>query len=178
MCDEMLLRLGRWLRAAGYDTAIAAGGTEDAALIARCAAEGRVLLTRDRLLAARAEASVPVLLLVEDRIDDQARALAATLGTDWLRAPFTRCVIDNAELEPAPPEAAAQMPTRSREAGGPLLRCPVCRRLYWPGGHVRRMRERLAVWAGNGRCKRVALRFRHRQADGKAGGCRWPSSGC
>src|SRR3954452_12596526 len=74
MCDEMLLRLGRWLRAAGYDTAIAEGGTEDTALIARCAAEDRVLLTRDRLLSIRAEASVPILLLAADRIDDQARA--------------------------------------------------------------------------------------------------------
>ena len=37
MCDEMLLRLGRWLRAAGYDTAIAEGGMEDPALIARVA---------------------------------------------------------------------------------------------------------------------------------------------
>src|SRR5438128_10712908 len=47
-CDEMLARLGRWLRAAGYDTAIAAGGLPDAALIARCAAEARILVTRDR----------------------------------------------------------------------------------------------------------------------------------
>jgi uncharacterized protein with PIN domain len=147
MCDEMLLRLGRWLRAAGYDTVIAETGTEDATLIARCAAEGRVLLTRDRHLAARAEACVPVLRLSEETVDKQARALAATLGIDWRRAPFTRCVIDNAVLEAAPPEAVAEVPPRSREAGGPLLRCPSCSRLYWPGGHVRRMRERLASWA-------------------------------
>jgi uncharacterized protein with PIN domain len=119
---------------------------KDAALIARCASEGRVLLTRDRLLARRAEASVPVLLLAEETIDDQARALAATLGIDWQRAPFTRCVLDNAELDPAPPEAAHEVPLRSRDAGGPLLCCPCCGRLYWPGGHVRRMRERLAAW--------------------------------
>lgn len=148
MCDEMLLRLGRWLRAAGYDTAIAEGGADDTALIARCAAENRMLLTRDRHLAARAEASVAVLRLASDAIDDQARILAATPGIDWQRAPFTRCVIDNAELEPAPPEAAARVPMRSRGAAGPLLRCPACGRLYWPGGHVRRMRERLAGWAG------------------------------
>lgn len=146
MCDEMLLRLGRWLRAAGYDAAIAAGGADDTVLIARCAAEGRVMLTRDRLLAARAEASVPVLFLTEERIDEQARALAGRLGIDWQRAPFTRCVIDNAVLEAAPPEAAAEVPPRSREAGGPLLHCPECGRLYWPGGHVRRMRDRLASW--------------------------------
>jgi uncharacterized protein with PIN domain len=156
MCDEMLLRLGRWLRAAGYDTAIATGGTEDAALIARCATEGRVLLTRDRHLAACAAACIPVLRLAEDTIDGQARGLAATLGIDWLRAPFTRCIIDNMVLDPAPPEAIAEVPPRSREAvglqpagsprGESLLRCPACNRLYWPGGHVRRMRERLASW--------------------------------
>ena len=148
MCDEMLLRLGRWLRAAGYDTAIAEGGMEDPALIARVAAESRVLLTRDRLLSIRAEASVPVLLLAADRVDDQARALAAMLGIDWLCAPFTRCIIDNAVLEAAPPEAVEEVPVRSREGGGKLLRCPACLRLYWPGGHVRRMRERLVSWAG------------------------------
>jgi len=147
MCDEMLLRLGRWLRAAGYDTAIAEGGADDAALIARCTAEGRVLLTRDRRLAERTEGCVPVVRLAENTVEEQARMLAATLGIDWQRAPFTRCVIDNAELEPAPPEAAGQVPMRSRQAGGPLLRCPACFRLYWPGGHVRRMRERLAAWA-------------------------------
>ena len=149
MCDEMLLRLGRWLRAAGYDTAIAEGGTEDAALIARCAAEGRVLLTRDRLLAVRAEASVPVLLLAEETIDGQARALTASLGIDWLCAPFTRCVIDNAVLEAAPPEAAEEVPdalARGWRKAAALSRSVV--RLYWPGGHVRRMRERLASWAG------------------------------
>ncbi len=148
MCDEMLLRLGRWLRAAGYDTAITEGGMEDSALIARVAAESRVLLTRDRLLSIRAEASVPVLLLAADRVDDQARALAAMLGIDWLCAPFTRCIIDNAVLEAAPPEAVEEVPVRSREVGGKLLRCPACLRLYWPGGHVRRMRERLVSWAG------------------------------
>ena len=146
MCDEMLLRLGRWLRAAGYDTAIAGGGADDAALIARCAAEDRVLLTRDGILARRARASVPVLLLAEQTIGEQVRALTAALAIDWLRDPFTRCVIDNAELEPAPPEAWAEVPPRSRKPGGPLLRCPECSRLYWPGGHVRRMRERLAGW--------------------------------
>jgi uncharacterized protein with PIN domain len=47
----MLHGLGRWLRAAGYDTVTAAGGLSDRALAARCAEEGRVLLTKDRRLA-------------------------------------------------------------------------------------------------------------------------------
>jgi uncharacterized protein with PIN domain len=146
MCDEMLLRLGRWLRAAGYDTAIAESGLADAGLIARCAAEGRVLVTRDRHLAAHARRVVPVLRLADDGIDDQGRALKTALGIDWQHAPFSRCVVDNTRLEAAPAEAAALVPPASRAAGGPLRRCPGCGRLYWPGGHVRRMQGRLAVW--------------------------------
>ncbi len=156
LCDEMLLRLGRWLRAAGYDTAIAAGGSSDAALVARCAAEARILVTRDRHLAARAQGTVAVVRLDGDAIDAQARMLKEALGIDWQRAPFARCVLDNARLEAAPPEAAACVPPSSRAAvglqptglsgGGPLRRCPCCGRLYWPGGHVRRMQARLAAW--------------------------------
>lgn len=33
LCDEMLIRLGRWLRAAGYDTAIATARGADRALV-------------------------------------------------------------------------------------------------------------------------------------------------
>jgi uncharacterized protein len=147
LCDEMLLRLGRWLRAAGYDTAIAEAGAADADLLARSAAENRVLLTRDFRLAARAEAAaVPVVQLAAGDIAGQARELKAALDIDWLHAPFTRCLVDNAPLDAAPPEAAAEVPPSSRAAGGPLRRCPRCGRLYWPGGHVRRMQARLASW--------------------------------
>lgn len=141
-CDEMLGRLGHWLRAAGYDAAIAEGGLADVDIIARCIAEARVLITRDRHLGDRGQGRVPVIHLVEHRIEDQARALRGTAGIDWQYAPFTRCLVDNAPLDPAPPEMAAQVPPGSRAVGSPLRLCPECRRLYWPGGHVRRMAER------------------------------------
>ena len=142
-CDEMLARLGRWLRAAGYDTAIAEDGLSDAALIARCAAEARILVTRDRHLAASTHGRVTVVRLAQTELTAQAQALRVALGVDWQFAPFTRCLVDNTPLDPAPPEMAAQVPPSSRAAGGPLRVCPECRRLYWPGGHVRRMLARL-----------------------------------
>src|SRR5438094_5493812 len=89
-CDEMLGRLGRWLRAAGYDTAIAEGGLGDTEIVACCIAEARTLITRDRHLEARAHGRVRVIRLAANRIDDQARALRAALGIDWQYAPFTR----------------------------------------------------------------------------------------
>ena len=55
-----MARLGRWLPAAGYDAAIAEVGLPDAALIARCAGERRVLVTHDRHLAAIAQDRVAI----------------------------------------------------------------------------------------------------------------------
>jgi uncharacterized protein with PIN domain len=146
LCDEMLARLGRWLRAAGYDTIIAEGGVPDRLLAARCAEEDRVLLTRDRHLFAVARGVARTMLIAGDGIDETALGLRDALGIDWQHAPFTRCVVDNRPLEPAPPDLAMRVPERSRAAGGPLCVCPACGRLYWPGGHVRRMQQRLTAW--------------------------------
>lgn len=146
LCDEMLRGLGRWLRAAGYDTIIAEGGLPDRILALRCAKEERILLTKDRQLANIAKATASVLLVPGEGIDATARALRAALGIDWQHAPFTRCLVDNQLLAAAPRKAAALVPEQSRAAGGPLRQCPECGRLYWPGGHVRRMQQRLVAW--------------------------------
>ena len=65
LCDEMLHGLGRWLRAAGYDTVIVKGGIPDRELARRCAGEDRILLTKDRHLAATAAGIAPVVLAKE-----------------------------------------------------------------------------------------------------------------
>jgi len=78
-CDEMLGRLGHWLRAAGYDTAIAEGGMADAEIVAHCLAENRILGTRDRHLEERVQGGVPVVRLSENRVEDQARRCARRL---------------------------------------------------------------------------------------------------
>jgi uncharacterized protein with PIN domain len=142
----MLRGLGRWLRVAGYDTLIAEGGLPDRLLAARCAEEDRILLTKDRELAATAAGVSKAVLITGTGVDDAALVLRDSLGIDWQCAPFTRCIIDNRPLEPAPSDFAARVPERSRAAGGPLRVCPDCGRIYWPGSHVRRMQQRLAEW--------------------------------
>lgn len=142
LADEMLVRLARLLRSAGYDTALAEGGTPDAQLLDIARAEGRVLLTQDRRLA---QSAAPAAVLVEGaKAADQARRLGQALGLDWSHAPFTRCTIDNAELAPASPAQIAAMPPESQVLPGPFRACPACGRVYWPGSHVRRMSARLA----------------------------------
>ena len=146
LCDEMLSGVGRWLRAAGYDVAIVEAGAHDDHLLARAAAEDRVVLTCDRRLAARAGAAVAVVVLRTQNADGAARELRERLGIDWLHAPFTRCLRDNATLVPADEEDVTKLPATARRAEGPVMRCPECDRIYWPGSHVRRMRARLAKW--------------------------------
>jgi uncharacterized protein with PIN domain len=141
LCDEMLLRLARLLRAAGYDTYLAQGGQSDAELLALARSENRVLITRDKRLAA---AGHPRAVLVEGRgVYAEAEHLAGLLPIDWTLAPFSRCVVDNAPLRDASPEEIARMPDQARALPGPFRACPACGRLYWPGSHVRRLGERL-----------------------------------
>lgn len=145
LCDEMLGRLARLLRAAGYDTALAAGGTPDAILLEQARLESRVLLTRDRHLAE--VAGVDACLLPGRTVDEQARALTCAFRVDWWHAPFTRCLLDNTPLRPATPVEAADVPPGARELPGPFNTCPTCGRLYWPGSHLRRLSARLVQHA-------------------------------
>jgi uncharacterized protein len=146
LCDEMLQSLGRWLRAAGYDTAIAGGGLDDGAVVRLARTEGRTLLTRDRELGGRAELEGRVMALRSASLEAAAAELRRRLGIDWLHAPFTRCLMDNAPLHPATVADLARLPSAARDGPGPIRICPVCSRIFWPGSHVRRMRARLERW--------------------------------
>jgi hypothetical protein len=145
LCDEMLKGVGRWLRAAGYDVALVDEGAHDDQLLARAAAEDRLLLTCDRRLAERSGPAAAVVVLGTASFDGAARELRERLGVNWLHAPFTRCLRDNAPLVPATDDDVAGLPVSARDGDGPILRCPRCRRVYWPGSHVRRMLAKLTT---------------------------------
>lgn len=148
LCDEMLGGLARWLRAAGYDATMAEPGAPDRDLVAHARAQGRTLLTRDRALLDIKGAAAVTHLLSAERLDGWAAELRRDLGLDWLARPFTRCLVCNVELSDADAEDLARMPADSRTGPGPFLSCPRCKRGYWPGSHVKRMRARLAAFAG------------------------------
>jgi uncharacterized protein with PIN domain len=152
-CDEMLKGLGRWLRAAGYDTRIADGGLADRELLAVALREGRWLLTRDVKLTEHRRARQAVVLLSCNRIDACAREAARQLPIDWLYRPFSRCLLCNTELCPLPAEHRARIPAgaRSRLSHVSDARwCSSCDKVYWPGTHTRRMRAILERWQSRG----------------------------
>ena len=145
LCDEMLKGLARWLRAAGYDTEIPADGESDRALLAHAKASGRLLITRDRKLLEHRGAQQSVCLLDCVDLDSCAQALSEKTAIDWLYKPLSRCLICNTPLVAFDVDATTPVPDDVKD--GPLLRCPSCERIYWEGGHAKRMLKKLQRWA-------------------------------
>ncbi len=147
ICDEMLIRLARWLRAAGYDTELLAHGASDRDLMDHAKANDRVILTRDRKFLERRGAKSLAFLIISTDVDEQAREITGPLGIDWLKAPFSRCLVDNIPVRPASKAESANLPWPRRGITGPFMSCPKCGRLYWVGGHTRRMLAKLETWS-------------------------------
>ena len=147
LADSNVGRLARWLRAYGYDAAYASH-VDDRHLIARALAEGRVVLTRDVDLMRRrvvAHGTVRAVLLRSDRVGDQLSQVVAELGLGGARA-LTRCLECNVELEGRlMSEVSDRLPPYVRATQTRFSECPRCGRVYWPGTHWQRMRERLGA---------------------------------
>lgn len=138
LCDEMLTRLGRWLRIAGYDAVSCPRGTHDNAVLARALDEDRVLLSADRGLVARVPEGHRALLVPDARLKSCVPLLERELGVDWELAPWSRCVECNVPIEryrgPAPEYAPRDLE---------LFVCPSCGRVFWEGAHATRFANRL-----------------------------------
>ncbi len=147
LCDEMLQRLGRWLRAAGYDTEIAMDAEPDYELLKRARRDGRYLITRDRKIMEFRNAAKTVILLDADSLDECAAALSQQMDIDWLAKPFTRCMVCNTELIDATPQQLAGLSLVKTEHINAAFYCPSCRQVFWEGSHVKRMRTHLHDWA-------------------------------
>ncbi len=145
LCDRMLLRLARWLRAAGYDTTAADAHARDRDILADALSEGRLLITRDRALARHRYADGAVVVISGDRLAEQSASLGQQVAIDWQHNPLSRCLICNVVLNLAEPGAVRPMAARP-----PIRTCPTCRRLYWAGGHETRIRRTLASLSGEG----------------------------
>jgi len=148
LCDEMLLGLGKWLRAAGYDTALSPAGARDRLLVEQSQAEHRLLLTRDRRMPSIHDAEKVVVLLQGNSMSAWAGELALIPGVDWLLNPFSRCLLCNRILFSG--QGGLAVPEWIVAQCIETWHCPDCRRAYWHGSHVRRMLAQLQSFAKQG----------------------------
>lgn len=135
----MLGSLARWLRFMGYDTAYPTA-MEDRDLIRIAREEGRILLTRDKELAARFEGAIHVR---SDDLEVQIREVASALPVRVVD-PLSRCSVCNTPIEPARREDVRELvPEGVLERQKEFWRCPSCGKVYWQGSHWNKMIERL-----------------------------------
>lgn len=146
--DVHLGRLARYLRLLGFDSVYSNDRSDDE-LLAVSRGQHRVLLTRDVGLLERA-ALVYGGFLHETDSRLQLREVLDRFRLHSRIAPLTRCARCNGLIAPSTPAVA-----RGRVPGGVLRdqrrfsRCGDCVQVYWPGGHLARLRARLAeigVW--------------------------------
>ncbi len=150
LADEMLGRLARYLRFLGHDTEYARG-LSDMEIRDRVRRENRILITRDRALAA----VVPgALLLRTPRLDEQLRAVREAFPAFSYDITFDRCGLCNGPLErtdlPTDSSAPRNLPSDRVRAGLPLYRCVRCHQYFWEGSHTAGIRRRLGTVFGSG----------------------------
>lgn len=132
--------LGRYLRAAGYDTAIAEISTPDSTLYQQAVHENRHIFTRDKTFK-----NERVVYLKGEDLDAWAQQLKSEEGVDWLYRPFSRCLSCNAELERCSPPH--DVPPGVLKTTVEFWVCPLCHQTFWLGSHTESMRETLRRWS-------------------------------
>jgi len=142
LCDHMLGTLAKWLRFLGYDT-VYPGPLEDNALLEQSRKEGRVLLTRDKALAARTDGGFGI---VSDQLEEQLEEVRRAFGIT-ASAALSRCSVCNAEIVRLPAEEArGQVPEHVLSHHTEFWRCPDCRRVYWKGSHYEALQRQISAW--------------------------------
>ena len=139
LVDAMLGRLVRWLRLLGYDATYWRDGSDDD-LMAAAKAEGRLIVTRDHVLAGRR--GVCAVLIAAEALDEQLSEARVALGGDL--KPFTRCSECNGLLIDLPRAAATELvPPYVWQTQTHFRRCSRCGRVYWKGTHWPALQGRL-----------------------------------
>ena len=127
--DQMLLRLGRWLRLLGQDVENP-GEDDDKGLLKRALQENRTLITRDKRLAdSCCSAGASCVLIKSARLEEQLEEIAK-LGIPLDLNP-TRCTVCNSPLRNVEPSEKE------------MWICEGCGKLYWHGSHWQRITETL-----------------------------------
>ncbi len=151
--DRMLGRLTRWLRLFGYDTlGITKQENEDDLLLKLAEKEGRVLVSRDRMLIRKAiKKGINAYLIQSQEIMEQLREIQKEFGVAF-EPEMDRCTLCNSTLRKG---RAAELEFVKKKdyvyparlsSGTEFWICDKCGQVYWLGKHwenIKRMVKKL-----------------------------------
>ncbi len=136
----MLGKLAKWLRILGFDTIYL--DQPSLTEIKEEVAQGRVFLTRNTKLLSKVPESV---FICSDQVISQLKQLYETNYIDFKEEIwFSRCILCNLPLEVVCKEDVDTLvPEYVRQTATSFARCQLCGKVYWPGSHLSRMKEKI-----------------------------------
>lgn len=139
LCDQNLGRLVKWLRILGFDAEYLS--FQDDARVQDAIAEGRIVLTRKKAMAAKSG----MVYIREDKVKAQVREVSRVFDLGRTARPFTRCTLCNSVLvKVSREEARGRVPEYVHATQEAFAQCPACRRIYWRGTHFHRAGDAVA----------------------------------
>ena len=131
VCDRMLGTLARWMRLFGFDVQYPEE-MSDKELAELAHAEGGILLTRDKMLAAGKQ---DVLLIKSDVWEEQYAQVSKKFDLR-IDNPMSRCSLCNEPInEVTKQDVEGRIPERVYERQDEFWHCPKCDKYYWKGTH-------------------------------------------
>ena len=143
LADAMLGSVARKLRIFGFDTLYIAHAPDNE-ILKTGIEQGRVILTADKELFKRiVKAGAPgVLISGAGDVDDIVHILAKNGVTSIkVEGIGSKCSMCNGPLEKrTPDQLKSEIPDKVAEFHSEFYECAACAKVYWEGGHLRRMR--------------------------------------
>ncbi len=131
--DEMLRRTATWCRIFGVDSRYVRD-VPDSEILKIAEDENRVLVTRDEKLAELCRTKV--VLLKNDRLEDQLNQLKSELGGIFTFPEKTRCPACNGRLEIVDKEKVKdRVVDNVYKQNEKFWECEECGKVYWEGSH-------------------------------------------
>lgn len=143
ICDDMLGKLAKLLRALGYDTYFQKD-ILDHQLLRKALEEARVVVTRDRKLV-QVKTIPQYVLIWADRplaqLEELLQKLSISLDNENI---FSRCMECNTVLQKIEKEKVKEkVYPYVYQTQDNFWHCPTCDKIYWAGTHIQRMKEKL-----------------------------------
>jgi len=142
--DSSLGKLGRHLRAAGFDTLCQHQGAREGFF--EGLDDDRIVLTRTEAIKKRYKGRRLIFIRDNDPWRQMLQVAQATgIGPDRIR-PFSRCLACNALVTPVDKSTVkTQVPAYVWQHQERFYECGQCRRIYWRGSHHERVCNKLAT---------------------------------
>ena len=140
--DRALGALAKWLRILGYDTVFESDVSSQSFF--ENLEDERILLTRTRKIQ-KQFSSYRTVFITSDNPADQLKQVVDEIGINQADIrPFSRCITCNLPIAAVGKEEVyGRIPDYIWQTRDTFNKCSRCGRIYWPGSHAERSRERI-----------------------------------